>query len=95
MVVWDVISGCGLFRLRGHKGPISGCRWLHHGNTLITSSKDCLVKFWDLETQHCFQTLVDHKSEVIIMSSLATVKNFVVGVGYRSGCLGDQISECI
>ena len=68
MVVWDVIGGCGLFRLRGHKGPITGCQWLHRGNTLVTSSKDSLVKLWDLETQHCFQTLVDHKSEVIITS---------------------------
>lgn len=23
-----------------------------------------LVKFWDLDTQHCFLTLVGHKSEV-------------------------------
>ena len=28
------------------------------------SSKDTFVKFWDLDTQHCFKTLVDHRSEV-------------------------------
>ena len=22
------------------------------------------MKFWDLDTQHCFKTLVDHRSEV-------------------------------
>ena len=68
VVVWDVVGGCGLYRLRGHKAPITGCRWLNRANTLLTTSKDCLVKLWDLETQHCFQTLVGHKSEVIITS---------------------------
>ena len=28
------------------------------------SSKDTFVKFWDLDTQHCFKTLVGHKTEV-------------------------------
>lgn len=31
---------------------------------LLSSSKDTLVKVWDLETQHCVQTLVEHRSEV-------------------------------
>ena len=33
-------------------------------NMLITSSKDSLIKMWDLETQHCLQTVVGHKGEV-------------------------------
>ena len=28
------------------------------------SSKDSVVKLWDLSTQHCYQTLVGHRSEV-------------------------------
>ena len=28
------------------------------------SSKDTFVKFWDLDTQHCFKTVVGHKTEV-------------------------------
>ena len=31
---------------------------------LAHSSKDVVVKLWDLETQHCFQTIVGHRSEV-------------------------------
>ena len=30
----------------------------------LFSSKDGVVKLWDLETQHCFQTIVGHRSEV-------------------------------
>ena len=32
--------------------------------SLFPSSKDSFVKFWDLDTQHCFLTLVGHRSEV-------------------------------
>lgn len=35
-----------------------------HGNILVSSSTDSLVKFWDLNTQHCFKTLFGHKSEI-------------------------------
>lgn len=28
------------------------------------SSKDSFVKWWDLDTQHCFKTMVGHRSEV-------------------------------
>ncbi|KAJ1911305.1 beta transducin [Mycoemilia scoparia] len=31
---------------------------------IITSSKDTLVKIWDLQSRHCVQTLVTHRSEV-------------------------------
>lgn len=31
---------------------------------LCSSGKDTLVKWWDLDTQHCFKTLVGHRTEV-------------------------------
>lgn len=39
-------------------------KFLEAGDQLITSSKDSLVKLWDLQTQHCVETLVGHRSEV-------------------------------
>lgn len=33
-------------------------------HVLISGSKDTFVKFWDLDTQHCFKTLTGHHSEV-------------------------------
>lgn len=38
------------------------CAWDFHLDPC--SSKDGLVKLWDLDTQHCFQTLVSHHREV-------------------------------
>ncbi len=37
---------------------------LERSNRLVSSSKDSFVKIWDLETQHCIQTLIGHRSEV-------------------------------
>jgi U3 small nucleolar RNA-associated protein 12 len=31
---------------------------------LVSGSKDTLLKVWDLETQHCIQTVLGHRSEV-------------------------------
>lgn len=33
-------------------------------NAMFSSSKDTFVKWWDLDTQHCFRTMVGHRSEV-------------------------------
>ena len=33
-------------------------------NIIMSSSKDTLMKVWDLDTQHCIQTVVGHRSEV-------------------------------
>ena len=64
VIVWDLVNECGLFRLKGHKGPVTKCQFLRDRNVLVTSSKDTLVKFWDLDIQHCFNTIGAHMTEV-------------------------------
>lgn len=54
----------GLCRLVGHRGPITTLQFMQQQPVLISSSKDTFVKFWDLDTQHCFKTLVGHRTEV-------------------------------
>jgi U3 small nucleolar RNA-associated protein 12 len=58
IVVWDLLSGTGLYRFKGHKGSITGLSFLEKSNSLISTSKDMLIKLWELETQHCIQTLI-------------------------------------
>ena len=55
-----------LFRLKGHKGPVTSLAFLSdpREHVLVSSSKDTLVKFWDLRVQHCFKTLTGHVGEV-------------------------------
>lgn len=38
--------------------------FLQQGNRLVSSSKDSFVKVWDLDTQHCSQTVVGFRGEV-------------------------------
>ncbi|XP_040582090.1 WD repeat-containing protein 3 [Lepeophtheirus salmonis] len=65
IVLWDIVNRCGLFRLKGHKGPVTDLKFLStRPNILVSSSKDTLIKFWDLDIRHCFKTLPAHLTEV-------------------------------
>ena len=64
--VWDIASESGLFKLHGHKGEITSLNFVEVGDevVLISTSRDGFVKFWDLNTQHCFRTLIEHSGSV-------------------------------
>lgn len=51
-------------RLNGHKDMVTDCVFLDSSKRIISASKDSFVKIWDMETQHCVQTLVGHRAEV-------------------------------
>ncbi|KAJ3108737.1 hypothetical protein HDU97_000135 [Phlyctochytrium planicorne] len=70
LVVWDVLAETGLYRLRGHRDQITGLRFLETPPSdfgkcdhLVSTSKDTMMKFWDLKTQHCVETVVAHRGE--------------------------------
>jgi U3 small nucleolar RNA-associated protein 12 len=72
VVVWDRVAEVGLFRLRGHRGPVTSIHFIphptlsatQHAGYLVTTSRDTYLKLWDLSTQHCVQTVVVGRSEV-------------------------------
>ncbi|KAI8073910.1 hypothetical protein BC940DRAFT_343481 [Gongronella butleri] len=73
VIVWDVVAEAGLFRLKGHKDQITCLQFLAKPDSnsttategyLISSSKDTLLKLWDLAAQFCRETMVAHRSEV-------------------------------
>ncbi len=69
VVVWDVVAEAGLCRLRGHKDQVTDAVFVERpgaeegsgtasaGARLVTCSKDATVRVWDLDTQHCAQTI--------------------------------------
>lgn len=65
VIVWDTVAETGLCRLRGHRGPVTQIAFMTTRSVLISGSKDTFVKFWDLDTQHCFKTLTGHRTEVM------------------------------
>ena len=64
VVLWDVSAETGLFKLRGHKGQVTGVVFLNESNYIVTTSKDEQVKVWDLEAERCIQTLLCHGGEL-------------------------------
>lgn len=65
VVLWDLSSESGVFRLLGHANAVTSIGFLPNSQGyLVTASKDMLVKLWDLNTQHCIETIASHRSEV-------------------------------
>lgn len=78
IVLWDIVAEKGLFSLKGHKNSISKLQFLsnehYQKDIIVSSSVDAVstVKFWDLQTQHCFCTLPGQANGVW---SFAIIKN--------------------
>jgi U3 small nucleolar RNA-associated protein 12 len=66
VVVWDVVAEAGRCRLQGHKDAVTDLRFIEDQDRpmVLTTSKDTLAKLWELDTHHCVQTLVGHRSEL-------------------------------
>ena len=86
IVLWNLVTEVGLFKLRGHKDQITSLSFLRSpaeqqdenggvsggnaqenpanqlpdegGGFLLSTSKDSLLKLWDLSTQYCIETHV-------------------------------------
>lgn len=69
IILWDLISEVGLFKLRGHTDQVTSLHFLtpspellsqsglsDHAGFLLTTGKDALIKVWDLGSQHCIET---------------------------------------
>jgi len=55
-------------------------------NIIISSSKDTFVKFWDLDTEHNFKTLIGHRSEVSC-SILVYILSILFLVNHKSNLI--------
>lgn len=75
IIIWNLISETAEFRLKGHKDQITGMAFLRtpkgsdgvdeedeEERYLLSTSKDALVKIWDLSAQHCIETHVAQTS---------------------------------
>ncbi|XP_067614432.1 WD repeat-containing protein 3 [Eurosta solidaginis] len=79
LIVVDIVEQAGRQRLIGHNAPITDAHFLQHfaaeQNIIVSCSKDTQIKFWNLETQFCFKTIVDNRTEVW---ALALVGEFMI-----------------
>ncbi|KAK9464900.1 WD40-repeat-containing domain protein [Lipomyces arxii] len=77
VIVWDLISETGLYRLRGHKEQITGLEFVNgeeeDSKWLLSTAKDGFIKLWDLSAQHCLETHVAHRGECWALAVSGTV----------------------
>ncbi|KIR53961.1 U3 small nucleolar RNA-associated protein 12 [Cryptococcus gattii Ru294] len=86
IVVWDRIGEVGLFRLKGHRAPITGLAFIPHPRGghpgwLVSTSRDTYLKVWDLGTQHCVQTVVVGRGEVTSLAVREEAEESIIGQG--------------
>ncbi|CRK93008.1 CLUMA_CG006559, isoform A [Clunio marinus] len=80
VVVTDTIDHIGKQRLCGHSAPITCCLFLEkYDGIVLSSSKDKQIKFWDIETQFCFKTIMDNDFEIWGMTLLRDDTYLVTG----------------
>lgn len=80
LVISDLVDQVGKFRLSGHAGAITACQFIEKfKNVVVSSSKDMQIRFWNIETQFCFKTIVDHHTEVWGLSLLRDDSFLVTG----------------
>ena len=80
IVIWDVVAESGMYRLRGHRGPVTQLVFCQAGTNggkmspryLISASLDQLVKVWDLDAQVCTQTVATHRGEVLCAAAVGS-----------------------
>lgn len=72
IIIWDLLSEAGLFKLRGHTDQITSLHFLTPSSEidasvdgvseekgfLLSTGKDSLIKVWDLASRHCIETHV-------------------------------------
>ncbi|KAI8820199.1 WD40-repeat-containing domain protein [Fimicolochytrium jonesii] len=83
VIVWDIVAESGLYRLRGHKDQVTAVRFLSKDGLdhVVSTSKDTLMKFWDLATQHCVETVIAHRGEVWDMDVSPDQTRIFTGAG--------------
>ena len=66
LVIWDISNECGECRLKGHLDIVNDCLFLDdEGSFLASCSKDSFIKIWDVSIQHCVETVVEQKNEIV------------------------------
>ncbi|VEU23449.1 DEKNAAC104492 [Brettanomyces naardenensis] len=90
-ILWDLVGETGLFKLKGHRDQITGLEFLSDvdkttdemDDWLLTTSKDGLIKLWDLKAQQCVETHVAHSGECWSLG-LNTTKELCITCGMEN-----------
>lgn len=59
--------------IQGHKSTVTKVLWNGNGNWFLTSSRDQLIKLWDIRTMRQIQSFKGHSKEVTGLCPILTV----------------------
>lgn len=83
IVLWDLVAEAGICRFRGHRDRVTDLVFLYdkdgEPSLLVSASKDHFIKIWNIKTQMCIQTIVEHRSEVWSLAVNAAQTRLVAG----------------
>jgi U3 small nucleolar RNA-associated protein 12 len=86
IIIWDLISETGLIKFKGHKNLITSIYYFDE-NYLISTSKDGLIKIWDLKINQCIETHLAHNGESWSMNLFKyDNKDFLITTGLNGEC---------
>lgn len=99
MVVSDMVAQTGEFRLSGHSAPVTDAHFMQRfSNVIVSCSKDTQIKFWDIATQFCFKTIVDHRTDVWALALMRNNEFLVAGAAdntLRVYAIGENTNQTI
>ncbi|MBD2073005.1 pentapeptide repeat-containing protein [Phormidium sp. FACHB-592] len=89
-----------LFTLTGHTDWIWSIAFSPDGQVLASSSSDRTIKLWDVQTQHCYKTLVGHAAAVRSLAFAAPTSDragtwLVSGSDDRTIRLWNHSGDCL
>lgn len=81
VILWDLAGENGVFRVPAHNDVVTSVLLLKQEtrDIIVSSSKDGLVRVYDVSTQHCLQTVVGHRAEVWAMALDPTHSLLITG----------------
>lgn len=87
IIIWDLVSETGLVKFKGHKNTVTSIHYFDE-NYLISTSKDGLIKIWDMKINQCVETHLAHNGESWAMTVFEynDDRTFVLTTGLNGEC---------
>lgn len=66
VIYWSVVDSTGVFRVAAHTDAVTAVLLFHQKDStyIVSASKDSLVKVFNVDSQHCIQTIAQSRGEV-------------------------------
>lgn len=87
IIIWDLVSETGLIKFKGHKNLVTSIHYFNE-TYLLSTSKDGLIKIWDMKINQCIETHLAHNGESWAMQEFQYNDDitFILTTGLNGEC---------